>query len=123
MLTIFASTHFNDPFPSQEDLRSKLISTGNRDLLKIWDRPLIDCIEEGCLCDILASIDRYFSIYAWGILKEIEPDAEWYIFTEKLAIENSLARSIEMLDVRHMYISNDNFPLMYSERILEKVAA
>lgn len=123
MLLTFTSTHFNDALPASEDIRSKLISTGNEDILKIWDQPLVDCVEEGCVCDILPSGERYFSIYAWAVFREIEPDPEWLISIEQLAMEASLKKNVKILNLRDMYVSDENFPIMYSEEILTQVNA
>ena len=123
MLRIFTLTHFNDALPGAEEIRSKLIATGNGDLLKIWDQPLVDCIDEGYICDILPSGERYFSVYAWGMLKGIEPDPKWCISIEQLAGDTSLARNIKILDAKDMYVSDESFPMMYSEQILEQISA
>lgn len=123
MLTIFTSTHFDDALPTSEDIRFKLISTGNEDLLKVWDRPFADSISEGCICDVLPSGERYFSINAWATFKEIEPDTEWLILCEQLAMEASLRANVETLNFGDMYVSDENLPLMYSEQILKLINA
>lgn len=123
MLTIFTSTHFDDALPTSEDIRLKLISTGNEDLLKVWDRPFADPISESCICDVLPSGERYFSINAWATFKEIELDAEWLIFSEQLAMQASLRANVETLNFRDVYVSDENFSIMYSEQILKSINA